>query len=696
MKIKKLFFVAILLISAAIYAQENKTGKVSQAITAAKAISGEFQSFEIFNSQTENASENYSDAVIDGVVVAIDQAKINEIRNQDPKQMQLSIPFKSNGETVALDLIQVAVFSPDFKAITNNGDDITNEVDFGKHYRGTIAGNPNSLVSISVFESQISGFIANEEGNYTIGKLEDSDKNHIIYFDSDLKNATQEIFCSTEDDGIAYSEEELSPPPTSEQEPGDEIDVYIESGQSVYNAQGGNLANTIVFITGIFTQSYVLYANDGISVRTSSMMVWVTPDPFAGGDSLEQLNTFTANVNSNQQNLNGDIAHLIERQNFGGIAWLDGMCSNNNVCYSGLVNNAVITVPTYSWNVMVITHEMGHLMGSNHTHACVWNGNNTAIDGCAATEGSCARPGNPSNGGTIMSYCHLQGVGINFNNGFGPQPSAVILNKIANAGSCLDPEEIDNPPVAVCKSTLVVALDSNGEASIIAEDIDGGSYDNDEIVSMSIDIDTFDCEDVGFINVTLTVTDNDGLTSTCLGFVEVVDGSTIVTTCPQDFTVSVPTGTTYELLDYRNEIIIVTDICNVIPVATSQSPSAGTELPLGVHVITVNALLNDGTIISCPFEITVDNNLELADNSILSSLLLYPNPASEIVKLGNPQNLDLETISIYDMMGRLIKLVDLKDMEIEQLINISELSKANYFVIIQGEQTKIVKQLIIK
>jgi hypothetical protein len=345
---------------------------------------------------------------------------------------------------------------------------------------------------------------------------------------------------------------------------------------------------------------------------------------------------------------------------------------------------------------MVITHEMGHLMGSNHTHSCVWNGNNTAIDGCAATEGSCARPGNPSNGGTIMSYCHLQGVGINFNNGFGPQPSAVILNKIANAGSCLDPEEIDNPPVAVCKSTLVVALDSNGEASIIAEDIDGGSYDNDEIVSMSIDIDTFDCEDVGFINVTLTVTDNDGLTSTCVGFVEVVDGSTIVTTCPQDFTVSVPTGTTYELLDYRNEIIIVTDICNVIPDATSQSPVAGTELPLGVHVITVNALLNDGTIISCPFEITVDNNLELADNSILSSLLLYPNPASEIVKLGNPQNLDLETISIYDMTGRLIKLVDLKDMEIEQLINISELSKANYFVIIQGEQTKIVKQLIIK
>ena len=272
----------------------------------------------------------------------------------------------------------------------------------------------------------------------------------------------------------------------------------------------------------------------------------------------------------------------------------------------------------------------------------------------------------------------------------------MILNKIANAGSCLDPEVIDNPPVAVCKSSHVVELDSNGEASITVEDIDGGSFDNEEIVEMSIDIDTFDCEDVGLNNVTLTVTDNDGLTSTCVGYVQVLDGSTMVTTCPEDITVSIPDGTTYTLLDYRDELIITTDICNVTPAATSQSPLPGTQLPVGVHVITVNALLDDGSIITCPFEITIDNNLGLTDNSILSSLLLYPNPASEIVRLGNPQNLDLEFISIFDMTGRLIKTMDLEGMVIEQLINVSELSEANYFVIIQGEQTKIVKQLIIK
>ena len=49
---KKILLLALFLPFLSI-AQENKTGKVSQSITAAKAISGEFQSFEIFNSQTE-------------------------------------------------------------------------------------------------------------------------------------------------------------------------------------------------------------------------------------------------------------------------------------------------------------------------------------------------------------------------------------------------------------------------------------------------------------------------------------------------------------------------------------------------------------------------------------------------------------------------------------------------------------------
>lgn len=39
-----------------------------------------------------------------------------------------------------------------------------------------------------------------------------------------------------------------------------------------------------------------------------------------------------------------------------------------------------------------------------------------------------------------MSYCHLNPVGINFNNGFGPQPGNLIRNRVSNAtclGECI-------------------------------------------------------------------------------------------------------------------------------------------------------------------------------------------------------------------------------------------------------------------
>lgn len=101
-----------------------------------------------------------------------------------------------------------------------------------------------------------------------------------------------------------------------------------------------------------------------------------------------------------------------------------------------MLYNSFSNYPEYSWSVLVMAHEFGHLFGSYHTHACAWNGNNTAIDGCVEPENNaCSRPPIPANGGTIMSYCHQQAVGINFNLGFGLQPGNVIRNSVATSTS---------------------------------------------------------------------------------------------------------------------------------------------------------------------------------------------------------------------------------------------------------------------
>ena len=77
---------------------------------------------------------------------------------------------------------------------------------------------------------------------------------------------------------------------------------------------------------------------------------------------------------------------------------------------------------------------MGHNLGSPHTQSCSWVGG--ALDNCYTTEGGCAPGPAPTNGGTIMSYCHLTSYGINFNNGFGTQPGNLIRSKV-NGATCL-------------------------------------------------------------------------------------------------------------------------------------------------------------------------------------------------------------------------------------------------------------------
>ena len=85
-----------------------------------------------------------------------------------------------------------------------------------------------------------------------------------------------------------------------------------------------------------------------------------------------------------------------------------------------------------------------------------------------------------------------------------------------------DPATGSAPPNAVCQN-ITVQLDNTGNASIVANDVDGGSTDDVAITGRSIDINTFDCNDIGTVNVTLTVTDGDGQDDTCIAVVTVVD-----------------------------------------------------------------------------------------------------------------------------------------------------------------------------
>lgn len=202
------------------------------------------------------------------------------------------------------------------------------------------------------------------------------------------------------------------------------------------------MENVVSYIESIYNQASALYANDGISTVLSQIKVWDVEDPYTAITPSSLLQQFKIQKSTYSDINNANVGQLLTFRTLGGgvAAGFNGLyCYNvdNSLCVATNLQSVFSNLPTYSWTVMVITHEIAHLLGSRHTHACVWNGNNTAIDGCAGyLEGGCALPGIPSEGGTIMSYCHLQSVGINFSLGFGSQPANVIVNSVNNR-NCL-------------------------------------------------------------------------------------------------------------------------------------------------------------------------------------------------------------------------------------------------------------------
>lgn len=386
-----------------------------------------------------------------GVVLAINQESIQQLQGADDEFISFSLPV-SDRHSIRIQLIRHQIFTEDFAVYTSeNGQTLLNYRP-GIHYKGVIEGQPNSLAAISVFDNEIMGLITMADGNLVLGPIKhDRDNQHVLYKDTDLERK-QAFECGTLDDGVGYTQEELEATPQG-RDAGDCVRVYIEIDDDIVTDKGGATGATN-YITGLFNQAITLYNNEQVNMMLSQIYAWVTNSPYTGTTSSAMLNSFQANTGE----FNGNVGHLVSYQASGGIAVLDNLCSTNpdwRKCFSS-ISSTYSNVPTYSWSVMVITHEMGHVVGSKHTHACAWNGNNTAIDGCAgSTEGGCPIPPIPPGGGTIMSYCHIQNVGINFTLGFGPQPGNVIRNRVNATGNCLTScgPPPPPPPPSYCSSS---------------------------------------------------------------------------------------------------------------------------------------------------------------------------------------------------------------------------------------------------
>jgi hypothetical protein len=599
---------------------------------------------------------------------------------------------------VDLELLKVQDSFYDYSVTLSEGDKRNSNKNI-HHYRGIVKGDNNSIVALSIFENEIIGIISTDEGNFNISLDKESGKH--IYFNENNLRSKLDFSCEPGklDEFVPYTAEILSYVSKTEINSSENcVRLYFETEFDVFQALGNSFFVEF-FVSSLFNQVSTIYQNENINTSLSEIFIWTSVDPFTNNSASALLSQFQ-NIRTS---FDGDLGQLLTFRDVGGgyAAEIGSLCSSNvedRLSVSG-ITNSITLFPTYSWTVFVIAHEFGHLFGSRHTHACVWNGNNTVIDGCANPENVACQVGStPSAGGTIMSYCHRKTVGINFNLGFGIQPGNVIRNEVASASClCQCGNSTISGPEHLCSSNSFTLINppSGGSVSwavIPANLFSGNTSGSSNIANLSIQSGSR-----GLAILTFTV-------ATSCGNIEVkkpfwVGKASLDIIGPYDFQYNTSQNF-YAQGSYP--YVIQVGLMGITNYQWSVSPS-------GYEWIGGNGSSGISLSISNPgdysFGLNVTNPCGIIGSEIpiyvtdyASFFTIYPNPASDILFIKNTYNNEKNLTednsfraSLYSDEGKLIKEVS-GDKELS--IDVSELKNGIYHINIIYKDVIIKKHIV--
>jgi hypothetical protein len=478
MKTKLLVLAAVLFFTGADgWAQKRMAVNSSPAAKAAKSnkrVVPRKSSTSLFTIYDNPLKNEVDKDIKNALFLKLDFDALSRLNTRNSPALTLELPLSANSSATFY-LHPVKLLSDDFKVVNDKNEVVPYTP--GLYYQGTVAGNTPSLAAWSFFESSVMTVFSWNNDNYNLGvwKHPSNVNNdiYILYRDSQVQ-FSRSFECHAEqlkqtDGGSAKSQE--NDPPQSQFT--NCIKIYFECDYQMYLDNGNNTTNVANFVTGMFNSVKTIYTNENVGVEISEIYTWTVSDQYVPYTTSDDL---LSNFISFRTVYNGDVAHLLTTRNLnvGGLAYLDVLCSNNTPRYGvSNIDNTYIAYPTYSWTIEVVTHELGHNFGSNHTQWCGWVGG--ALDDCYPVEpdnnnNSCSPGPTLTNGGTIMSYCHLGGTGILLTNGFGTQPGNAI-RAAYNAASCLsactptDPVCANSTSIPGCGSANAQTFNGGGTGS---------------------------------------------------------------------------------------------------------------------------------------------------------------------------------------------------------------------------------------
>ncbi|MEM1250486.1 MAG: zinc-dependent metalloprotease [Acidobacteriota bacterium] len=368
-----------------------------------------------------------------------------------------------DGPEETLDLERFEVFNADARLQVQTEDGLVElEPPTSRLFRGTVEGNEASMAYVAVQEDgTVQGLVAEEDRLFLIGS--DSETNAVKIGqleDMDEEARRVPFTCGNEAHGAELDVANLFPQmlpsgrsgivsKRSASSANYAVEIALETDWEFFELFGSTNA-ALDYINLLFGAIATIYERDvDTQLRISYTQLYNNPsDPWGTNTNsyLQDLRSYWA---ANNSDVERTLVHFLRGRRDGfGVAYVGVLCSTSygfglTTSIRGNYNPSQ-TVPV--WDLVAVAHELGHNFASRHTHCY-----SPPIDQCHTSGTNCHSGATsvPSDGGTIMSYCHLRSGGMsNINTWLGraghygnqsERVNQVMLNHLssAQASGCL-------------------------------------------------------------------------------------------------------------------------------------------------------------------------------------------------------------------------------------------------------------------
>ena len=372
----------------------------------------------------------------------------------------------SDGSSVDLRMMRVHPFSTDARIVQmvpgRDGAPVQRELPLPSisAWRGCVAGFPDSSAVIVRSDAGVQGWIQFDHRTEIISSGNPAGGDAPMIADAAFLQAGSFV-CENPppmQDAEALPDADAPPIAGFAAAACKQLPIAVETDQELLAKFAGNTTTASAYVATLFAGLMDIYSRD-FNGRPSItyLRLWSTTDPWTGTNSSDALNELRTHWNANMTATPRVFTTMLSGRSLGGgVAWVSQACASTSgsgygYSFSGSLNGSfpypLANNSSSNWDIIVVSHEIGHNMSARHTHEL-------GLDDCYLSDGSGLGACTKKASGTIMSYCHLcsggyTNIALNFD-------STNITSIISHIGSKSCTQPTVALPVAIADTTAVL------------------------------------------------------------------------------------------------------------------------------------------------------------------------------------------------------------------------------------------------